>query len=106
MSIPAAGTGVLGGGISPEQASLAQYTYGQHALGGATRFGGRGTGMSTNETMAGAVGPAAGQTVELGVMSDALAAAQGQFANAQQAASKSITGQQLAAASRQIGKTA
>jgi hypothetical protein len=102
MGVP--GAGFLGGGISPEEASLAQYTHGQRALGGESRFGASGLGMSTNETMAGAVGPAAGQAVQTSQLSDQLAAAQGEFANLQQTASKATTTQGIGAIGRVLGK--
>ena len=106
MSSPGtpAGAGFLGGGISPEQAALSQYTFGERSLQGATRFGGSGLGMSTNETMAGGVAPTVGQAFQTAQMSDALAAAQGEFANAQQLAAKGITQQQGGALGGLLGK--
>lgn len=89
------GTAFLGGGVTPEQASLAQYDFGERAIGGASRFGASGLGMSTNETMAGTVGPEVGQAVQLGNISDQLSAALGSFANAQQLAAKGLTQQQI-----------
>lgn len=97
------GNAFLGGGVTPEQASLARYNFGERALGGASRFGASGLGMSTNETMAGTVGPETGAAVQLGNISDQLSAALGQFANAQQLAAKGITQQQIGALGNILG---
>lgn len=98
------GAGFLQGGVTPEEASLSQYTFGERALRGASRFGSSGMGMSTGETMAGAAGPAAGEAIQSSQLSDALAAASAQFANAQQAAAKGITQQQLGTLGTLLGK--
>ena len=42
--------GSSGGGISPQQAALAQYQAGQQELASNAKFGGSGTGMSTMST--------------------------------------------------------
>lgn len=99
-----AGNAFLGGGVTPEQASLSQYNFGQRALGGASRFGASGLGMSTNETMAGAVGPSVFQAGELSGTSDQLTAALSNFANAQQLQSKGLTAQQIGALGHFAGK--
>jgi hypothetical protein len=96
----AAGNAFVGGGISPQEAALTQYNFGEHALGGASRFGGSGLGMSTNETMAGAVGPTVGEVEQAASLSDQLSNAQAQFANAQQAGAKGLTGQATGLASQ------
>lgn len=102
MSTP--GNEFIGGGVTPEQASLAQFNFGQRALGGASRFGSSGLGMSPNETIAGAVGPAVGQAENLAGTSDQLTAALANFANTQQLQSKGITGQQIGAVGHFLGK--
>lgn len=103
MSQSAGGNVFAGGGVSPEQAALAQYTRGQHEVGAGGRFS-HGIGMSTDLTQAGAIGPAVGEVVSLGEMSDALAAAQGEFANLQQQSSKNITQQQIGSLGNLAGK--
>lgn len=105
MSNEAAGTGFVPGGVTPEEASLARYTFGQKALKGAGAFGSSGLGMSTNETMAGTVGPTVGQAVNLGQMSDQLSAALAEFANSQQAQAKGINQQAIGNLGTFLGKT-
>lgn len=105
MSTEAAGTGFVPGGVTPEQASLSQYTFGQRALKGASQFGSSGLGMSTNETMAGTVGPMVGQAVNLSNTSDQLTAALAEFANSQQAQAKGLNSQALGNLGTFLGKT-
>ena len=99
----AAGSGFTGGGISPQEASLTQFNFGEQALGGASRFGASGLGMSTNETMGGAVGPTVGASEEASRLSDQLAAAQTEFANAQQLGSKALTAQGISGLGNLLG---
>lgn len=99
-----AGNAFVGGGVTPEQAALSQYTFGERALGGASRFGASGLGMSTNETLAGTVGPSVGQAESLSTTSDQLTAALSQFANVQQLQAKGLTTQQLGALGHFAGK--
>lgn len=58
------------GGITPQQQSLADFTYGQDLTGEASLFGGSGTGMSTMATQ-GAEGAANTKAQAMGGMSDA-----------------------------------
>ena len=106
MSSPGtpAGSNFLSGGITSPEASLAQYTFGERSLQGATKFGGSGLGMSTGETMAAGVAPTVEQAIQNSAISDALAAAQGEFANAQQLASKKLLQQQTSAAGGLLSK--
>lgn len=105
MTAPTPGAGFTGGGVTPEAASLAQFTFGERALGGASRFGASGLGMSTNETMAGTAGPETGQAVQLGNISDQLSAALGGFANQEQLTAKGITQQQIGTLGTILGKS-
>lgn len=57
------------GGITPEQQTLADFTYGQDLTGQASLFGGSGTGMSTMATQ-GAEGAANTKAQTMGGMSD------------------------------------
>jgi hypothetical protein len=100
----AAGVGFTGGGISPQEAVLTQYNFGERALKGAGTFGNSGLGMSTNETLGGAVGPTIGAAEQASLISDQLAAAQGEFANAQQLGSKTLTSQGLGNVAGLLGK--
>ena len=105
MSTEAAGTGFVGGGITPSEASLAQFTAGERSIGGASRFGASGMGMSTGETMAGGVAPLAGRAIQTGQLSDQLSSALASFANAQQAASKGLTQQSIGTFGSLLGKS-
>lgn len=58
------------GGITPEQQTLADFTYGQDLTGQASLFGGSGTGMSTMATQ-GAEGAKNAEALQTGGMSDA-----------------------------------
>ena len=57
------------GGITPDQQTLANYTYGQDLMGPAALFGGSGTGMSTMATQ-GATGAKNTEAGQIGGMSD------------------------------------
>jgi hypothetical protein len=57
------------GGITPEQQTLADFTYGQDLTGQASLFGGSGTGMSTMATQ-GAEGAKNTEAQQIGGMSD------------------------------------
>jgi len=57
------------GGITPEQQTLANFTYGQDLTGQASLFGGSGTGMSTMATQ-GAEGAKNTEAQQIGGMSD------------------------------------
>jgi hypothetical protein len=64
-----------GGGISPQQQALAQYTMGQQSMQGAAEFGNSGMPVSTGETWAGGVAPMVTKAYDEARMSDADAAA-------------------------------
>lgn len=101
MGQGAAGSAFTGGGVSPEQAAFAQYTRGQNTIEDLGAYGQ--VPDSTMQTQA-ISGATAGQAFNLGHMSDALAAAQAQFANAQQQASKGATSQGIGLLGKFAGK--
>lgn len=103
MSQNPAGAAFAGGGVTPQQAQLSNFTRGEREVGAMGRFSG--IPMSTNLTQAGGVGPDVGQATNLAETSDALSAALGEFANLQQATSKGITGSQLNTLGKLTGKT-
>jgi hypothetical protein len=87
------GGGDTSGGVSPEQAALAQYTQGQGELGQMSLFGDRlGMGPSTNLTQA-IGGTRFKQAEDLAKESDANAKAQAAFNAQQGSALESIAGQ-------------
>lgn len=59
-----------GGGISPEQKALADYTFGQDEVANAQQFGAHGMGMSTGATQSD-IGAFAKQALSEGLMSEA-----------------------------------
>ncbi|HEX3525159.1 MAG TPA: hypothetical protein VHT52_24105 [Stellaceae bacterium] len=65
-----------GGGISPQQQALAQYTMGEQSVQGASEFAGSGMPVSTGETWAGGVAPMVTGAYTAARTSDADAAAQ------------------------------
>lgn len=64
-----------GGGISPQQQALAQYTMGEQSLKGASDFASSGMPVSTGETWAAGVAPMVDKAYLEARMSDADAAA-------------------------------
>jgi hypothetical protein len=59
-----------GGGVSPEQQALAQYTYGENVIGDRAKFAREGMGPSTNETLS-VAGSRFKEAEDLAKMSDA-----------------------------------
>lgn len=76
------GSNSSSGGISPQQAAMAEYTAGQDALASNTAFGGTNTGMSTMSTYEGA-GANFGQALAEAGLSDQNAAQQNAINQAQ-----------------------
>jgi len=72
-----------GGGISPQQAALAQYNMGQAELANSTNFAQQGLGASTMKSYA-AAGPQFGAAMQAAGMADANAQSLQQIAQAQQ----------------------
>jgi hypothetical protein len=96
------------GGVSPEQAALAQYTYGQNLLKAATEFANTNTGQSTMATQASS-GARFGKALDLARMSNLNQRAGAQVAaqNFQQQQSlQNLSNQQAGQAGQAAGQAA